>query len=99
MPVAQKTIAFRADASLKGSFAGLAENVAIDTVQSLDEFRTKPTFECQPERLLTPLGPRTARSYRPGVRRLVRRIAAAARWRLSLRYRLATMMGPFVEMH
>jgi hypothetical protein len=62
---------------------GLAENTDIDTAQSLDEIWTKPTFECQHESLLTPLGLRT--------RRPVRRIAAAARWRLSLRYRLATV--------
>jgi glycogen debranching enzyme len=45
-----KPIAFRAYA---------AENAGIDTVQSLDEIWTKPTFECRHESLLTPLGLRT----------------------------------------
>jgi hypothetical protein len=55
----KKAIAFRADASPKGHFAGLAENGDIDTGQSLDEIWTKPTFECQRQSLLTPLGLRS----------------------------------------
>jgi hypothetical protein len=59
MPVVQKAIAYRADVSLKERFAGPAENVDTDTVQSLDEISTKPTFKCQHESLLKPLGLRT----------------------------------------